>query len=225
MAHKLPRKSTNIDMTAMCDVAFLLLTFFMLATKFKPDEPVAVRTPSSVSEFILPDNSLLITLDTAGRIFLDYDNKEAKRTLIDSINNEKQLQLTEEEKKSFVDGSSIGAPFSELKSFLGLSNDARKTAATGIPCDTSFVPTTNELANWVLLARIAGTSVGKPVSVCIKSDAGLSYPGFKKVLNMLVKNKINTFNLLTSLEAIPTGSSLYKTNTSPKPAEKPATTH
>ncbi len=42
---KMPRKSTLIDMTAMCDVAFLLLTFFMLATKFKPDEPVAVVTP------------------------------------------------------------------------------------------------------------------------------------------------------------------------------------
>ena len=35
---KLPRKSTNIDMTAMCDVAFLLLSFFILATKFKPPE-------------------------------------------------------------------------------------------------------------------------------------------------------------------------------------------
>ncbi|MFM7710399.1 MAG: biopolymer transporter ExbD, partial [Ferruginibacter sp.] len=30
---KIPRKSTNIDMTAMCDVAFLLLSFFILATK------------------------------------------------------------------------------------------------------------------------------------------------------------------------------------------------
>ncbi|MEY4291989.1 MAG: hypothetical protein RIQ61_366, partial [Bacteroidota bacterium] len=29
---KIPRKSTVVDMTAMCDVAFLLLTFFMLAT-------------------------------------------------------------------------------------------------------------------------------------------------------------------------------------------------
>ena len=47
---KLPRKSTHIDMTAMCDVAFLLLTFFMLATKFKPEEPVVVKEePSNCS--------------------------------------------------------------------------------------------------------------------------------------------------------------------------------
>ena len=33
---KIKRGSTTVDMTAMCDVAFLLLTFFILATKFKP---------------------------------------------------------------------------------------------------------------------------------------------------------------------------------------------
>jgi biopolymer transport protein ExbD len=32
---KVPRKSTAIDMTAMCDVAFLLLTFFILTAKAK----------------------------------------------------------------------------------------------------------------------------------------------------------------------------------------------
>ena len=52
---KIARKSTFIDMTAMCDVAFLLLSFFMLATKFKPDEPVVVVTPASISQVILPD--------------------------------------------------------------------------------------------------------------------------------------------------------------------------
>ena len=46
---KLPRKSTSIDMTAMCDVAFLLFSFFILTTKFKPSEALAVVTPKSVS--------------------------------------------------------------------------------------------------------------------------------------------------------------------------------
>ena len=35
---KIKRGSTNIDMTAMCDVAFLLLSFFILATKPIPHE-------------------------------------------------------------------------------------------------------------------------------------------------------------------------------------------
>ena len=60
---KLPRKSTNIDMTAMCDVAFLLLSFFILTTKFKPAEAIAVTTPSSVASKIAPSKDfVLITL-------------------------------------------------------------------------------------------------------------------------------------------------------------------
>jgi hypothetical protein len=43
---KIPRKSTTIDMTAMCDVAFLLLSFFILATKQKPPEVLTVSPPS-----------------------------------------------------------------------------------------------------------------------------------------------------------------------------------
>jgi biopolymer transport protein ExbD len=46
---KIPKKSTDTDMTPFVDVAFLILSFFMLATKFKPPEPVEITTPNSVS--------------------------------------------------------------------------------------------------------------------------------------------------------------------------------
>ncbi|MCE7857938.1 MAG: biopolymer transporter ExbD, partial [Ignavibacteria bacterium CHB3] len=72
---KVPRKSTLIDMTAMCDVAFLLLTFFMLTTQFKADESVIVDTPSSISEIKLPDTDILnITVSNDGRVFFHIDN-------------------------------------------------------------------------------------------------------------------------------------------------------
>src|SRR6218665_1853814 len=102
---KLPRKSTHIDMTAMCDVAFLLLTFFMLATKFKPEEPVQVETPSSTSTKPIPEGFMLITLDKAGRVFFAVDNLNAKRDIISQINDEKKLGLTNAEMTSFVKGS------------------------------------------------------------------------------------------------------------------------
>src|SRR6185503_15300570 len=111
---KLPRKSTNIDMTAMCDVAFLLLTFFMLATKFKPDEPVVVKTPASISEIPLPDvDIMLLTVDTKGRVFFSIDNKKMRQDLINVVNDEKKLGLTDQEKVSFAIGSSIGVPFNQ----------------------------------------------------------------------------------------------------------------
>jgi biopolymer transport protein ExbD len=43
---KVARKSTATDMTAMCDVAFLLLTFFILTAKPKTPDPVPARCAS-----------------------------------------------------------------------------------------------------------------------------------------------------------------------------------
>ncbi|HRF18171.1 MAG TPA: biopolymer transporter ExbD, partial [Chitinophagaceae bacterium] len=39
---KIPRKSTDTDMTPFVDIAFLILSFFIMATKFKPPEPVEI---------------------------------------------------------------------------------------------------------------------------------------------------------------------------------------
>ena len=71
---KIPRKSTLVDMTAMCDVAFLLLTFFMLTSNFTKKEPVVVNTPSSISEIKIPETDILMILvDSKGKIFVGID--------------------------------------------------------------------------------------------------------------------------------------------------------
>src|SRR5690606_11320912 len=100
---KLQRQSTNVDMRAMCDVDYLLLTFFMLATKFKPDEPVTVVTPNSISEIPIPDTDImLITVEKDGRIFFSVDNKNVRRSLIEDINEYKNLNLTNQEMDAFA---------------------------------------------------------------------------------------------------------------------------
>lgn len=40
------RKSTNVDMTAMVDVAFLLLTFFILTTTLQSEQAMQVAVPA-----------------------------------------------------------------------------------------------------------------------------------------------------------------------------------
>ncbi|MBL7765094.1 MAG: biopolymer transporter ExbD [Chitinophagaceae bacterium] len=216
--HKLPRKSTHIDMTAMCDVAFLLLTFFMLATKFKPDEPVVVRTPSSISEIPQPENSILLTVDPSGKVFFDYDNKKAKESLIRTVNQEKGLGLSDAEMSNFVRGASFGLPFNQMKGFLALDPINQKNYAfTGIPVDTSYVAETNELGYWVQAARFAGQQEGAPPRICIKCDASTAYPKVKDVIKTLTKNNIDRFNLLTSLEAIPAGTDAYAERNEVKP--------
>ena len=71
---KVNRKSVSLDMTAMCDMAFLLLTFFMLTTKFKPEEPIVIESPTSISESILSDTDVAtITIGKDGRVFFGME--------------------------------------------------------------------------------------------------------------------------------------------------------
>ncbi len=202
---KIPRQSTHIDMTAMCDVAFLLLTFFMLATKFKPDEPVVVKTPSSISEIILPDvDIMLLTVDAKGRIFFSIDNKLKRKELIEEISYEKNLNLTEAEKTAFALGSSIGIPFSSLKEYLSSTPEKQKEmdmGAPGVQVDTSVLSVNNELAEWVKVARTSNPKL----RICIKADGDASYPNVQKIIKTLEGWKIFKFNLITNLKAIPAG--------------------
>ncbi|MCD6012843.1 MAG: biopolymer transporter ExbD [Flavipsychrobacter sp.] len=206
---KLPRKSTHIDMTAMCDVAFLLLTFFMLATKFKPDEPVVVKTPSSISEIILPDvDIMLLTVDPKGRIFFSIDNKLKRKELIDEVNTNRNLGLTDQEKTAFALGSSIGVPFGQLKQYLAAAPDEQKAfdaSAPGVPVDTSVLSVNNELAEWVKSARLQNPKL----RICIKADGDASYPNVQKIIKTLEGYKIFKFNLITNLKAVPEGTAAY----------------
>jgi biopolymer transport protein ExbD len=205
----MPRKSTHIDMTAMCDVAFLLLTFFMLATKFKPDEPVIVKTPSSISEIMIPDKDvMLLTIDPKGRVFFSIDNQVKRKELIDRINDEKHLNLTEEEKEKFKKGASIGIPFNQLKAYLAAENEEQKkfdAVAPGVPTDTTAASDLNELGIWVSDAR----QTNPKLRICIKADAEASYPNIHKVINTLEGWHVYRFNLITGLKGIPVGTAAY----------------
>lgn len=78
-AKKKPRVGIKMNMTPMVDVAFLLLTFFMLTTQFKPPESVQIDLPSSHSAFKLPETDvMIITVTKEGRIFLGVDQQQLR---------------------------------------------------------------------------------------------------------------------------------------------------
>ena len=196
-------------MTAMCDVAFLLLTFFMLATKFKPEEPVVVKTPSSISEIPLPDvDIMLLTVDTKGRIFFSIDNQLKRKALIEDIEYERNLKFTDAEKKAFMLDASIGIPFASLKSYLSSPPEQQKELeknAPGIPVDTSVLSPNNELASWIKSAR----NTNPKLRICIKADGDAAYPMVKKIVKTLEGWKIFKFNLITNLKSVPPGTAAY----------------
>src|SRR3954447_8774060 len=103
---KVPRKSTSVDMTAMCDVAFLLLSFFILTTKFKPSEALAVVTPNSVANKVAPqDDVVQITIDKSGNVFYSMSEDAPRREVIETINSLRNLGLSEAEMNNFTKAS------------------------------------------------------------------------------------------------------------------------
>lgn len=220
---KLPRKSTNIDMTAMCDVAFLLLSFFILATKFKPPEALSVTVPSSVSSKIAPDaNAVLVTMDKDGKVYFSISDKNVdaggevfypKKDIINTINTQHSLGLTETEKSAFSANSSgyVGVPFSQLKALLDKGTDPeaiKGVVMAGIPTKDS---TNNELRDWI--AATVAAFQGAKMNMLVKGDDAATYPSFSGVIWAFKKNDQLKFQLITSPIQAPPGSELEKRQT------------
>src|SRR5258705_6043962 len=112
---KLPKKSTDTDMTPFVDIAFLILSFFMLATKFKPPEPVPIKTPGSVLSQKMPaDNAVMITIDSANRVFFSVLSEKEPGIydqFIQGLNASKSLNLSKEEMGNFRKTYMVGVPF------------------------------------------------------------------------------------------------------------------
>jgi biopolymer transport protein ExbD len=73
---KAKRIGVKLDMTPFVDIAFLLLTFFMLTTQFKPPEEIQIELPSSHSDFKLPEIDVLtLNISKTGEIFMSVDSQ------------------------------------------------------------------------------------------------------------------------------------------------------
>ena len=80
--HKMKRVGIAIDMTAMVDVAFLLLTFFLLTTKFKAQDNVPIELPSSTAAIKLPtSNVIMLSVEKNGAVHIQADNTRGQRDL------------------------------------------------------------------------------------------------------------------------------------------------
>ena len=205
---KLPRKSTNIDMTAMCDVAFLLLSFFILATKTKPPEAVTVMTPSSVSTKVAKEEAILVTLTKDGKVFLMLGDKSHKDAIIDDINTTRSLNLNAAELAKLKKQDFIGIPLNMLKGSLDLSEPIPADKLPGIPCGDS---TNNELTDWIrsVTNSYRGESL-ENLNLLVKGDNLAKYPAFKNIKAAFKKNDLFKFKIVTNPEGIPADSELAK---------------
>ena len=217
---KLPRKSTDTDMTPFVDIAFLILSFFIMATKFKPQEPVEVTTPGSVLSQKLPENNaVLILVDSSNRVFFSILSEKDKTKfdqVIQGINSSRQLGLTPAEMQNFRQTFAVGVPFGGLKQLLDMDpKEQNKIRQPGIPVLDSA---NNELYYWIMEAKRA--FAGEKLNYLIKGDAKSKYPTFEAIVSALKRNEEFKYNLVTALDDVPPGSELDKTNAKGLKTEK-----
>ena len=198
---KVPRKSTAIDMTAMCDVAFLLLTFFILTAKPKVEDPVAVDMPRSATEQTLPETGVALLTVGKGKVFFTIDGPENRKQTLLQMGTKYNIGFTPSEIKQFQNMDNVGVPMQQLKQFLGMDAEQRKaviTASKGIPTDS----VSNELYNWVHEARVVEKNLtNKELLFSIKGDSNEEYPTMQRIIAILQKQKVNKFSLITTLRA------------------------
>jgi biopolymer transport protein ExbD len=207
---KIPRKSTAVDMTAMCDVAFLLLSFFILATKQKPPEVLSVQTPNSVSTKVASEKAILITLTKDGRTFLMLGEDAKKTEVLANINEIKGLGLSPAELNKWGKQQFIGLPLNQIKSSLAQATEANAATMPGIPTDS----TNNEMIDWIrsvtnvfAVAQVDQKELEK--ILLVKGDNDALYPKFKSIKEAFKKNEIYKFQIVTNGTPAPAGSELY----------------
>ncbi|MBC7748012.1 Biopolymer transport protein ExbD/TolR [Flavobacterium omnivorum] len=200
MAIKMKKKAGSTDMTAMCDVAFLLLSFFVMTATAKIPEALPVDTPASVTQTKLPDTDLATITIGKGKVFFDLKGREVRVKALELMGQKYGVTFTEEETKTFSLMEGVGVPITNLKQLIGMKTSERNKAGLqpGIPKDSLD----NQLKDWIYNSRIANIDVNdKELQIAIKGDAKEEYPAIKQVMDILQDQKINNFSLVTGLRA------------------------
>jgi len=201
---KVKRASTTIDMTAMCDVSFLLLTFFILTATARQPDPMPVDTPASTVQMPVPDTNLgVITIGDGGKVFFGVTGQKVRARMLERMSEKYSIGFSPQEKERFALMESFGVPFGSLKQLIALNGAERnkKGLQPGIPAD-SVGNSPSELHEWIIAARYATKEIdNQEMRVSIKGDAREQYPAIKKVIDILQGQKVNKFSLVTNLRS------------------------
>ncbi len=202
---KVPRKSTHMDMTAMCDVAFLLLTFFILTAKFRPNELVEIVTPASRATETVKDDLVTISVDKEGNAYYIASSPRRKTDILEKMIEKYGTKypvlstMTVKQKAQFGQLEQVAFPAQSVPQMVSIQQEKLKKwkeegKLTGVPKDS----TNNELGDWIMATRFAYDN--DKVTFAIKGDKTSNIKAIQRVIDVLRENDINSFKLITAME-------------------------
>ena len=169
---KAKRVGFRLDMTPMVDVAFLLLTFFMLTTKFRPPEAVSIDLPSSHSNMKLPESDVLtVTVAKDNSFYMGVSSQRTRERLFETVIKPKLENA-------------------------GVSKAAVADSLSKFRLSESFKIEKEELARYIMMSRYADQRL-RPV---IRADNKADYEAVNYVMKVFKKMNLLNFNLVTVLE-------------------------
>jgi biopolymer transport protein ExbD len=216
----MPKGTPSLDMTPLVDLAFLLVTFFMLTASFRQAEPVQVSPPSSISTEAMPKFNFATSIDADGRVFVDIQPSPLRGAVFMAVSKKLGYKVTPTDSLKFVGAGPFGLKFSELLPYVNLSSTEReKIAQRGIPYDTTGK--TSELTTWVEQARLVNQfevmkeeaeaqakkkpydRKGRIIEFSIKADGGAKYDKVKQIIDVYRGARVKKFQMVTQSEEAP----------------------